>query len=200
MPVQVSDSIALEGARLKLEVAAAKDATLPRPAFRSDFARMPSRAPPPDNPSAAAPLPDPEIDAYMRRRVAAIDFAAAPERDQQNAENTDVHARARDPGAYDQPLWMQFGVGARATDFARWAPRSAGGPGNTEGSEGVWVELFPNWAAIQPAVRRVGIMPLGQASVRNADVRSSAEMHRMRTQVEQGELCLFARRTGCMQM
>lgn len=108
-----------DGARLCLEVAAAKDSTLPRRRVGPDFALLADptlavAAPP----SAATdhPLPDPSSDHLLRRRLPGMVFAAAGAAADAAAEKAvrGMHADAvaaaqralRGPGRYDPPAWL----------------------------------------------------------------------------------------------
>lgn len=115
-----------DGARLELEAAAAKDATLPRHHPGHAFQPLPpadTSSAPSDLVSSNAPLPDPNSDRLLRRRLPTLSFAAGGgDFGSRRAEAAPavatqlLHAAAVDhawraamlgPGSYDPPLWLQ---------------------------------------------------------------------------------------------
>ncbi|KXZ43482.1 hypothetical protein GPECTOR_89g502 [Gonium pectorale] len=150
------------GARLQLEVAAAKDAVLPRrdrgpvPAMATALGRGEGGAVAADPayaaPTAHLPLPDPGLDLPVRPRTRAVVFEGTPGHAPLVAEPS-THTAMRGPGAYfpggaEQAL-AAVGLAARVVDFGRGPERGlldADKPTSDEVLEGNRLVLSPHTA------------------------------------------------------
>eukprot|EP00892_Ulva_mutabilis_P004895 jgi/Ulvmu1/2778/UM140_0007.1 len=147
-----------DGARLRLEVAAAKDSTLPRHhpglVFQPADAGAASAEQRPGVTRADLPLPDPHSDMYLRRRLPTVHLAAPARPSEAVAADSGAEAAApsmhaaaveearraalRGPGSYNPPLWLQLaatGVGAPrfALTTGRGKPVKRGPPAESTG-------------------------------------------------------------------